>query len=81
MAFNAVPASATIPANGTLVLRLTGTPEEVGTLVIRGCTIKIIGFAEQEFLVDYGSKTKETAGRERNKSEQGKNDFMKMKQR
>lgn len=31
---------------------LMGTPEETGTLVIRGCLVQITGFAEQEFLVD-----------------------------
>lgn len=50
--FNAVPATATIPANGTMTLRLTGTAEREGPLVVRGCVIKIVGFAEQEFLVD-----------------------------
>lgn len=27
-----------------------GTPEETGTLIIRGCLIQIVGFSEQEFL-------------------------------
>ncbi|KAI8343814.1 TRAPP II complex [Blakeslea trispora] len=48
--FSAVPTAATIPANDTLVIRLMGTPLETGLLVIRGCIIKITGFAEQEFL-------------------------------
>ncbi|KAI8075820.1 TRAPP II complex [Gilbertella persicaria] len=48
--FSAVPTAATIPANDTLVVRLMGTPLETGLLVIRGCIIKITGFAEQEFL-------------------------------
>ncbi|KAI9255681.1 TRAPP II complex [Phascolomyces articulosus] len=64
--FNAVPSTATIPANGTLSLRLTGTPEETGTLSVRGCIIKIVGFAEQEFLVDYGQKLKEATKDTRN---------------
>ncbi|KAI7900256.1 TRAPP II complex [Cokeromyces recurvatus] len=48
--FSPIPTAATIPANDTLILRLMGTPLEIGTLVIRGCIIKITGFAEQEFL-------------------------------
>ncbi|KAI9475700.1 MAG: TRAPP II complex [Benjaminiella poitrasii] len=48
--FSSVPTAATIPANDTLVLRLMGTPLEIGPLVIKGCIIKITGFAEQEFL-------------------------------
>lgn len=48
--FSAVPTAATIPANETMSLRLMGTPLETGALVIRGCIIKITGFAEQEFL-------------------------------
>lgn len=48
--FSAVPTAATIPANETMALRLMGTPLETGALVIRGCIIKITGFAEQEFL-------------------------------
>ncbi|CAO3633171.1 unnamed protein product [Mucor hiemalis] len=52
VAFNAVPAAVTIPANATLQMTLMGTPEATGTLVIRGCLVQITGFAEQEFLVD-----------------------------
>ncbi|KAG1052966.1 hypothetical protein G6F43_004920 [Rhizopus delemar] len=48
--FSPVPAAATIPANDTLTIRLMGTPLETGALTIRGCIIKITGFAEQEFL-------------------------------
>ncbi|KAI8063251.1 TRAPP II complex [Gongronella butleri] len=44
--------SATIPAHGTVSLRLTGTPQESGQLTIRGCVIRIVGFAEQEFIFD-----------------------------
>lgn len=33
-----------------MVVRLMGTPLKTGSLVIRGCIIKITGFAEQEFL-------------------------------
>lgn len=53
IAFNAVSTAATIPANATVQVPLTGTPEQTGTLVIRGCLIQIIGFAEQEFLIDH----------------------------
>ncbi|KAI7885172.1 Trs120-domain-containing protein [Lichtheimia hyalospora FSU 10163] len=80
--FNAVSATATIPANGTLNLRLTGTPEETGTLVVRGCMIKIVGFAEQEFLVDYGQKQKKEAAKDpKNKRDDSNNksEFIKLK--
>ncbi|KAG2221446.1 hypothetical protein INT45_005251 [Circinella minor] len=82
--FNAVPSTATIPANGTLSLRLTGTPEETGTLSVRGCIIKIVGFAEQEFLVDYSQKSKEAKdtrnGRSSSsKEDQPKNELIKLK--
>ena len=82
--FNAVSATATIPANGTLNLRLTGTPEETGTLVVRGCMIKIVGFAEQEFLVDYGQKQKKEAAKDpKNKHDDSNNksEFIKLKHR
>ncbi|CAO3623534.1 unnamed protein product [Mucor fragilis] len=52
IAFNAVSTAVTIPANATVHVPLMGTPQETGTLLIRGCLIQIIGFAEQEFLVD-----------------------------
>jgi hypothetical protein len=47
-----VPTALIIPANDTVHVPLMGTPEETGTLIIRGCLIQIIGFAEQEFLVE-----------------------------
>ncbi|KAF7727378.1 hypothetical protein EC973_007621 [Apophysomyces ossiformis] len=56
VAFNAISASATIPANGSLALRLSGVPEETGLLTIRGCFVKIVGFVEQEFLANYEEK-------------------------
>ncbi|CAO0789225.1 unnamed protein product [Mucor circinelloides] len=56
IAFNAVSTAVTIPANATIHVQLMGTPEETGTLVVRGCLIQIIGFAEQEFLVDTEAK-------------------------
>ncbi|GAN03919.1 hypercellular protein [Mucor ambiguus] len=52
IAFNAMSTAITLPANATMHVPLMGTPEETGTLVIRGCLIQIIGFAEQEFLID-----------------------------
>lgn len=52
IAFNAVSTAVTIPANATIHVQLMGTPEETGMLIVRGCLIQIIGFAEQEFLVD-----------------------------
>ncbi|KAG2204837.1 hypothetical protein INT47_004112 [Mucor saturninus] len=56
VAFSAVPTAVTIPANATIFIQLMGTPEEAGTLVIRGCMIQIIGFSEQEFLIDHQEK-------------------------
>ncbi|KAI8375365.1 TRAPP II complex [Choanephora cucurbitarum] len=50
--FEAVPTGTTIPANATSQIQLMGTPKEAGVLIIRGCLIRIIGFAEQEFTVD-----------------------------
>lgn len=64
-------------------MRLTGTPEKAGTLTVRGCIIKIAGFAEQEFLVDYGQKMKalEDSKNKNFKEEKGKTDFIKLKHR
>lgn len=56
MKFHAVPTAVTIPANATIFIQLMGTPEETGTLIIRGCMIQIIGFSEQEFLIDHPVK-------------------------
>ncbi|KAI9478517.1 MAG: TRAPP II complex [Benjaminiella poitrasii] len=53
--FNAVPNMVTIPANATIPIILVGTPLETGILRICGCFIQIIGFAEQEFLVEKGN--------------------------
>ncbi|GAA5816543.1 hypothetical protein MFLAVUS_010073 [Mucor flavus] len=52
VAFDAVPTALTIPANATVFVPLMGTPEETGTLIIRGCLIQIVGFSEQEFLIE-----------------------------
>ncbi|CEP15600.1 hypothetical protein [Parasitella parasitica] len=57
IAFSAVSTAVSIPANATAQVHLAGTPKETGVLVIRGCLIQIIGFAEQEFLVDNQAKT------------------------
>lgn len=50
--FSPIPTAVTIPANETLSVKMMGTPLAIGTLVIRGCIIKITGFAEQEFLYE-----------------------------
>ncbi|KAI9025957.1 TRAPP II complex [Phycomyces nitens] len=78
--FNPTPASVIIPANGTLTIRLAGIPEESGVLTIRGCLVKIVGFAEQEFLVDLGQKPKPKDSRDRKKDDQTKEEFVKLKQ-
>lgn len=72
IAFNSTPTALTIPANATVHVPLTGVPEETGTLIIRGCLIQIIGFVEQEFLVDCSVK---------NSEETLSDDFVKIKQR
>ncbi|KAI8373047.1 TRAPP II complex [Radiomyces spectabilis] len=79
--FSAIPTSANIPANGTLTLRMTGTPHETGVLIIRGCYIKIVGFAEQEFLVDVSHKLKSAEPKKRGQKDedQSKDDFIKVK--
>ncbi|KAG0167730.1 hypothetical protein DFQ30_005723 [Apophysomyces sp. BC1015] len=77
IAFNATSASATIPANGALALRLSGTPEESGMLSIRGCFVKIIGFVEQEFLVNYEEKQKKD--KKDQKEENRRSNFVKFK--
>ncbi|KAI8098748.1 TRAPP II complex [Halteromyces radiatus] len=76
--FNPVPMSASIPAYGTISLRLTGTPEESGTLLIRGCIIRIVGFAEQEFIHDLSAKKKMEQNKN-NKQEPTYEDFAKFK--
>lgn len=41
---------------------------------MRGCMIKIVGFAEQEFLVDYGQKQKKEAAKDpKNKHDDSNN--------
>ncbi|KAI8991231.1 TRAPP II complex [Mycotypha africana] len=52
VSFSSVPSVAVVPANDSVELILTGTPLETGALIIRGCRVKIMGFAEQEFLLD-----------------------------
>ncbi|KAI8980967.1 transport protein Trs120 or TRAPPC9 TRAPP II complex subunit-domain-containing protein [Pilobolus umbonatus] len=54
--FHAVSTTAIIPANTTVTILLTGTPYGSGILTIRGCFIQILGFAEQEFLVNKQEK-------------------------
>lgn len=71
--------STTIPAYGTHSLRLTGTPEESGTLVIRGCSIRIVGFAEQEFLYDLSSKKVDHGNNRYSKDEPTDSKFVKFK--
>ncbi|KAI8097034.1 TRAPP II complex [Halteromyces radiatus] len=52
VSFHAHPQSAVIASRGTSTLLLSGVPSETGLLKICGCFIKIIGFAEQEFMID-----------------------------
>lgn len=56
VAFFSVPTAISIPANATITMLLAGTPKETGILIIRGCKVQIVGFLEQEFLVEPGSK-------------------------
>ncbi|KAI8337994.1 TRAPP II complex [Chlamydoabsidia padenii] len=62
VSFQASHHSAAVPAFGTTNLRLSGMPQEIGTLCIRGCVIKIVGFAEQEFLVNQDEDTSDSQG-------------------
>ncbi|BGO92090.1 hypothetical protein NBRC10512_000821 [Rhodotorula toruloides] len=45
------PLSTVIPAGSFHTVRLTGTPREPGTLVIRGCNIRLAGCSSREFLL------------------------------
>ncbi|GAA5925915.1 hypothetical protein JCM1841_004039 [Sporobolomyces salmonicolor] len=45
------PLSTVVPAGSFHTVRLTGTPREPGTLVIRGCNIRLAGCASREFLL------------------------------
>ncbi|KAI8972379.1 TRAPP II complex [Pilobolus umbonatus] len=58
--FSTIPNAAVIPANDSITIRLMGIPLETGSLVIKGCVIKITGFAEQEFLIEKMAKGKPT---------------------
>ncbi|CAO3620537.1 unnamed protein product [Cunninghamella echinulata] len=57
--FNSIQSSIIIPAYQSSKIRLSGIPEETGTLVIRGCNIKIVGFMEQEFLFNVNKECSE----------------------
>ncbi|GAA5864034.1 hypothetical protein JCM1840_000679 [Sporobolomyces johnsonii] len=45
------PLSTVVPAGSFHTVRLTGTPREPGTLVVRGCNIRLAGCASREFLL------------------------------
>lgn len=45
------PLSTVIPAGSFHTVRLTGTPREPGTLVIRGCNIRLAECSSREFLL------------------------------
>ncbi|CAO3642865.1 unnamed protein product [Cunninghamella echinulata] len=78
--FTPIPISVTIPAHGTITLRLMGIPEESGTLTIRGCIIRIVGFAEQEFLYDLSKKKIDQHSNHNSKnSQQSHQQFIKYK--
>ncbi|KAF9165441.1 hypothetical protein DFQ26_000122 [Actinomortierella ambigua] len=49
--FKALPASAVIPAQSTIVIKVNGVPLEAGDLQIRGCFAKVGHCADQEFFV------------------------------
>lgn len=45
------PLSTVIPPGSFHTVRLTGTPREPGTLVIRGCNIRLAGCMSREFVL------------------------------
>ncbi|GAA5872900.1 hypothetical protein JCM8547_003260 [Rhodosporidiobolus lusitaniae] len=45
------PLSTVIPPGSFHTIRLTGTPREPGTLVIRGCNIRLAGCTNREFIL------------------------------
>ncbi|KAF9971645.1 hypothetical protein BGZ73_005399 [Actinomortierella ambigua] len=49
--FKAIPTSAIIPAQSTIVIKVSGTPLEAGDLQIRGCFAKVGHCSDQEFFV------------------------------
>ncbi|CEI93174.1 hypothetical protein RMCBS344292_07414 [Rhizopus microsporus] len=55
VAFQGIPSAISIPANTTTSILLAGIPEETGTLIVKGCKVQIVGFLEQEFLVELGN--------------------------
>ncbi|CAO3599495.1 unnamed protein product [Absidia cylindrospora] len=62
VSFQPIPHSTILPAYGTSTLCISGIPKESGVLTILGCRIKIVGFAEHEFLLDQDTlKSEESA--------------------
>ncbi|KAG0222668.1 hypothetical protein BGW42_006404 [Actinomortierella wolfii] len=49
--FKAIPASAIIPAQSTIVIKVSGIPLEAGELQIRGCFAKVGHCSDQEFFM------------------------------
>ncbi|ORX48573.1 Trs120-domain-containing protein [Hesseltinella vesiculosa] len=52
VAFTSSPTSALLQGGKSTVLTVSGEPKEAGILLVHGCHIKILGFAEQEFTID-----------------------------
>ncbi|KAI8065240.1 TRAPP II complex [Gongronella butleri] len=50
--FSCFASAALIHARRSLVLTISGVPSEPGELLVHGCFIKILGFAEQEFRIN-----------------------------
>ena len=49
--FAADPLSTVVPPGSLHTVRLTGTPREPGTLLIRGCNIRLAGCPSREFVL------------------------------
>ncbi|KAH8919350.1 hypothetical protein BT69DRAFT_498321 [Atractiella rhizophila] len=51
VSFSSEPISVTIPPASYHPVRISGTPLEAGELVIKGCDIKLVGCAPQQFIL------------------------------
>ncbi|BGP16900.1 hypothetical protein JCM10213v2_004908 [Rhodosporidiobolus nylandii] len=57
------PLSTVIPPGSFHTIRLTGTPREPGTLLIRGCNIRLAGCSSREFVLPVWDSTEEAKQR------------------
>ena len=60
MPFESKPVSVVIPSNSFDILRITGVAVQPGILVIRGCTVRVLGSIEpKEFLLPLSTEETE----------------------